>query len=296
MQCLLYFYHYQQDQLWIKLLVAFLWVNGTASQACMVAGLYDLLLVQYGDFAAITSAPLGLVWVILPSVCTLAGTQFFFMHRLWKFSGRKIFLPIVVIPTIVLEVVLHIMYLRLSLANLSVSPLHTDWKLGLSLNAVTVTTDMCLTLGMIYLLLKERVRSPNLGRMVFWLAVFTVNSGIWTSLAAFAVLITISVLPPTNLVFAAIYLVTSSLYCNATLSNLNGRGFIRERGRGSVVLSSLQARGGISEEATDRHHSLNIDLRIPGTSYPDSSDTTNDSKDNEGCVTDKKEDPFPHTV
>jgi len=143
-----------------------------------------------------------------------------------------------------------------SIKNPSASPLHKDWRLALALNVVTAFTDIGLASGMVYHLLKERMSSQNLNRMVLWLVIFSVNSGIWTALLAVAVLVTIVVLPPTNLIFAAVYLISCPLYCNACLGNLICRDFLRGVARQKLMRSSLPLE--VISEDTEPPRSANI--------------------------------------
>jgi len=167
-------------------------------------------------------------------------------------------------------------------------------RLGLILNVVTALTDICLTVGMVYHLLKERISSQNLNRMVVWLIVFTVNSGFWTTCAAIIILITITVLPPNNLVFAAVYLLSCPLYCNACLGNLIARDFLRERGRPKIELSSVPLEV-ISEDIPGPQHSAGINgptFRIHATSFHTRDEPSNDSE----SAVDRKESSLPQVV
>jgi hypothetical protein len=232
-------------------------------------------MTDFGNIIALSTAPPTMNWVILPSTLSLAACQLFFTYRLWKFSQHNILYPLVAIPAVIAESVTYMVFMEKALRDPSFLLLHKHRSLAIGLMVLTAVTDVCLSLSMVYHLLKDRTLTTNLNRMIIWLIIFTVNSGMWTALSAVAVVATITVLPPTNLTFAAIYLITSPLYSNACLGNLIGRQFLRARGRQKVLPSSHHL-DVFSEDTPEPQHSLKVHVQT--SSFQDGSEPSNHSK------------------
>ncbi|KAI0916250.1 hypothetical protein AcV5_003243 [Taiwanofungus camphoratus] len=101
---------------------------------------------------------------------------------------------------------------------------------------ILIATSLCLFLS------RHQTGSSRTNSIVRLLMVYSINTGILTSLCAFACLIIYAVLPLSKkFAFSAIYFVLPKLLLNALLATLNARQGLREKSATGVVPISLAA-------------------------------------------------------
>ncbi|PPQ93411.1 hypothetical protein CVT25_004728 [Psilocybe cyanescens] len=103
--------------------------------------------------------------------------------------------------------------------------LHKIHKLSISINGTAAAADVIIAATMTYLLYSQRTGWASTDGMVNRLVIFTVNTGILTSMVALITLV-IAVSLPNSPMYAAFYFITSKLYLNTMLASLNARNSI----------------------------------------------------------------------
>ncbi|KAJ3569349.1 hypothetical protein NP233_g5109 [Leucocoprinus birnbaumii] len=118
----------------------------------------------------------------------------------------------------------------------SVAPLHSQPKL----NILAVLPDVLIAASLFYFLHRSRTGFKKSDTMITRLIVFTVSTGVFTSICAIASLVSILAWGNT-LIYVAFYFSLGKLYSNSILATLNARITIRGLGEDSDELSfSLQ--------------------------------------------------------
>jgi len=230
-QTFTYFVNYPGDSWVIKFLVAWLWIMDTTHQIVLNKGLYKVLISKFGSIEAVTVLQPEFTLQILFTVLVSSATQLFFTYRVWMFSGRKWYIPALLIPAVIAQFVVQTLYMYSLLHNPTLDQIRASGNLAIAFDSMAAVTDVAISACMVYLLLHEHTKFEPSNRMVSYLVLMTINSGLWSAIVALGVVITLVALPSPSLTFGAVYTCLSPIYCNTVLANLNSRNYIRQTGR-----------------------------------------------------------------
>ncbi|KAF8643364.1 hypothetical protein AX16_009092 [Volvariella volvacea WC 439] len=225
-QTFIYFVKYPKDGLPRRSMVFFLWVVNTVQEILICLGIWQYLVTHFGDFAFQASfhVPLPLATIITSIASTTV--QGFFVWRIWMLSKRSPYFPVVMIPAIIAQPVLCIIYLIESLRNPSLEEFARLNSITFAANGIAAGVDIAIAVFMGILLVLGRTGFRRTDQMIVRLMFITVNTGAWTALFALVVVI-LSAVYPGQLTSAATYFPLCSLYVNTLLANLNSRSYIR---------------------------------------------------------------------
>ncbi|KAJ7143394.1 hypothetical protein C8R43DRAFT_1015277 [Mycena crocata] len=256
----------------------------TVHQGLIFSLEYSTLIKHFGDLDPIFEINTE---VILQGVFTIAISvpiQLFFLHRIWRLSGNKNILPLLLVVCLVLETVTGIIYFQWALRK-NVTPVSllagTKRATGITYLITAASVDVIIAISMVFLLRAAKVHGQSqTRRMVTRLIVYSVNTGLWTALLAVFCAMTMIAYPQT-FVFIGLYMPISALYCNTLLANLNIRQYVRGIGQDVISLvptaTTLEfgARDtGGSAVPSDRTRSTRVDFDGPTNPGADS-DTLN---------------------
>ncbi|KAF9056840.1 hypothetical protein BDP27DRAFT_1454345 [Rhodocollybia butyracea] len=238
MQIFTYFVHYPKDKIIFKTMVVVLWSMLTIQLFCVIQPDYFLLIISWGNPAALLDVPKETSFQALLTALTALIAQCFFTYRLYIFTSRRLLFPIIFLPLIVGQLIAEAIDLHFSFTATNVQQLAAKSFLtpAIPSNAFPVAIDAGLAACMTYWLLKESKGAVGSHAMIVRLITLTINSGFWTASVALAALVG-SVVGSAE-TYGTIYYLLCSLYCNTVLANLNAREYIRDAQKSEIVLGS----------------------------------------------------------
>jgi hypothetical protein len=198
----------------------------------MTQGVY-----QYLVFARNTT---NVPWTILSQVIITCLTdsivRCIFARRIWFLSGRKKVLLFAILSTTFLVFASGMAFairgfLEVSYTNLVVE---SSWLLYTSLGGA-VFADLFVALSLCVLLDHSRSGFKSTDSLVNTLMMYSINTGILTSVCAIACFVTFTIWPH-SFIFIGIYFVLGKLYVNTILAVLNTRAFLRARNPGVTTI------------------------------------------------------------
>ncbi|KAL7279425.1 hypothetical protein ACG7TL_007267 [Trametes sanguinea] len=114
---------------------------------------------------------------------------------------------------------------------------HYSWVMW-SILSVAVAADIVATTALTYYLRRSRTGFTKTDSIVDILMVYTINTGLSTSIMTFAALLC-SILMRKNLVYSAILVVSTKMYANSLLAVLNSRRGILDKGMSAYETGSF---------------------------------------------------------
>ncbi|GJE90603.1 hypothetical protein PsYK624_067470 [Phanerochaete sordida] len=253
MQMFLYFVNYDSDHFSMKALVIFLWMLDTVIEALSFAGIFPPLITRWGSVATFSSVQPALVIRTLLSYVLAVPVQFFFLYRIYRFTGKSwlartclVLVGLVAIWQLVgvspIGEVFTAWALPKHQAVAVALSTHRVVSMEISCRAVSAFIDVVIAAWMTFLLAQRRhalfIRS---NRVVYRLMFLTINTGLWTAVVA---VIDFSLIAhqPSNLVFTIFEYPLAAMYLNMLLANLNARRYLR--GTDSSVVEQRIGSGG----------------------------------------------------
>jgi len=231
-----YFSRNTQDPLWTKLMVLIVVALVTVHQAVICHAIYCYLVRWYGQVTYLS--------VIISTYSVSLGVsafielivQLYFIWRVWRLSGKNVTLAIFLVSQslggFAVLMVSAVKYARLP----SLYALPSLANLNMSVDALGASCDISISVSLIWLLRRSRPGVAQTDSLVNRLIMFSVNTGLITTVCAFAALVTLAIWP-NKYVYVIFFTCVSQLFTNSLLANLNAREVFR-RGFGNVKYSS----------------------------------------------------------
>lgn len=216
-----------KDPWYIQALVPLVWVIDTLHTCFMIKYLYYTTVIRYGDVSAIGEAS----WALNTSAFFdgLAGAlvQGFFAHRIYVLSRRWPLtiiswigsLAVVITDTSVMAIAQATQY------DLATFESKYRWAIITGL-VLQLFVDLVNTTSLCVLLRVERTGFQNTDGILNKLFVWTIQTGIITSIAAI-LMVAFSVGLPNSALWVSISIFYSKLYSNSLMAALNGRQSLR---------------------------------------------------------------------
>ncbi|KAF9468824.1 hypothetical protein BDZ94DRAFT_1152791, partial [Collybia nuda] len=228
-----YFNRYIKDVWYIKSLVGAVWVFDTIHQGLISHTVYHYVITNYGKPAMLNN----MVWYLEVLFNGFIGllVQGFLALRVWRLSNQKIWL---------IGVIVRFSFWVCTQSSWNTSSMRlTTWVqlsklkgLSMTVNVLAAAADVLIAASLCYFLQCSRTGFKKSDTMISKLILFTVSTGLLTSICAIASLVSILFWGDT-LIYVAFYF----MYSNSVLATLNARQAIRELGEDSEDLSfSLQ--------------------------------------------------------
>ncbi|TFK41611.1 hypothetical protein BDQ12DRAFT_390902 [Crucibulum laeve] len=220
-----YFLRFQRDPFFVKILVVAVFLLDTVS----------VIFVGHASwYYLVTSAPRRIsVWSLnvelALSMAISAISETFLAVRVWKFSDHKHMLTL----GLLLLALLHFVSGEVSAVQFLLLKRFAKFNSAkvpsiLRLSSAALC-DTGIAMSSCYFLRKRRTGFRRTDRMIDHMIIFSINSGLLTSVASIACLITYLVVPRTWVYLALCFLITR-LYANTFLCSLNSRQILRTSG------------------------------------------------------------------
>ncbi|TFK39024.1 hypothetical protein BDQ12DRAFT_87741 [Crucibulum laeve] len=206
MQTYEYFEHNTSDRWILKSLVTIVFVSDTFHQALMSHTIYTYLVTNYFDPTYLIKVVWSLVAELLASGVVSLIAQGFFAWRVWILSrGRKGMAVVTLLVCLVLgNFTVTIVYFVRALNTSTFIELRNLSTLSRALNTIGVVADVAITMAMIWLLHSMKTGFHRSNQIISRLILFSLSTGLLTTLCALMCLISISVWPNT-LIFIGFY-------------------------------------------------------------------------------------------
>ncbi|TFK43284.1 hypothetical protein BDQ12DRAFT_171820 [Crucibulum laeve] len=258
-----YFNRYPKDVWYIKVLVTATWAFDTVHQILISHTVYRYVITNYNNPEILSR----MVWSILLEVLFngFIGllVQGFLTLRVWRLSNKNIPLTVTVAAVVLAEFGCSVAFAIQSMQ------LHTWIELGklkglsMTVNALGVVADVLIVAALFFFLHRSRTGFKKSDTMISRLILFTVSTGLLTTICAIASLVSILIWGKT-LIYVAFYFSLGRLYSNSLLATLNARRAIRGLGEDSDELSfSLQSLSKFGQRPfTDSNRPTNLSIKI----------------------------------
>ncbi|KAI5118157.1 hypothetical protein M0805_000536 [Coniferiporia weirii] len=221
----LYFYYdkYSKTDKWgFRLYIFVLYVADTLHQAFLLNALYVYFVTDFVhvDRLGRLEKPLNDVTILTAFVDVLA--HYLYVMRVWHLSKRNAILTGVLVLFVLGQFATTIVYFG-QIYNLSeISQLTTVIKTERIMNCIVAITDISIASVIVFLLRSHRSGIKQTETLISRLVLYTISSGLVTSVAALGALITATTLPHT-FVYLIFDLITAKLYFNSVMALLNSR-------------------------------------------------------------------------
>ncbi|KAG9309796.1 hypothetical protein JVU11DRAFT_10172 [Chiua virens] len=196
-------------------------------------------------------AGLGLiVWSLIVEVIFNGFTAFFVQSflamRVYRLSNKSLLATGSVMILVVGEFVLVLVYAYKALHLATFVELTTLKPISMAVNAVAAAGDVLIAIFLCFMLQRSRTGFRRSDTMINKLILFSINTGLLTSICAVASLISIAASSDT-FIYIAFYFCLGRLYCNSLLATLNARKGLRGESREEEMSLSLQ---GVQQKTT----------------------------------------------
>jgi hypothetical protein len=218
-----------------------------------VHGIYYYLVAQWGNPLALAN----IIWTsevyLFLATLTEVAVRLYFAYRVWIISQRNLYI-------ITLLVTLCLAHFSIGVATWSVSfinPLLASFmprlhRFGTTALALSVTTDWCISLSLIYFLKRNQSGIAYTDKLINRIVFYTVNMGLITSCFDICVLAVGLWDPPHPQLYSiALYQIVANLYANSLLASLNSRIALRHNPSANVAMSDFTAFEARSGRGTD---------------------------------------------
>ncbi|KIP07591.1 hypothetical protein PHLGIDRAFT_413089 [Phlebiopsis gigantea 11061_1 CR5-6] len=255
-QVFLYFMHYPNDRIWIKLLVMTIWCLDTANILTVTISLFrDLAESESRSPCVITSVlhpPITRDWPWMTALIFFS-VQAFYLRRIYKFSSFPTASKACLVASLGIaslwQIVGSILWIVAAVDPLTADE-HTLKLLEVTVRASSALVDIFIAGIMTYLLAKQRqddlIRS---NKLLFRLILMSISTGAWTAAAAIVDLALV-ITGPNMMTFVVVEFPLSGLYVNALLANLNARDYL-QRSTLSIQAHELRFHGSMCDSASD---------------------------------------------
>ncbi|KDQ53886.1 hypothetical protein JAAARDRAFT_196997 [Jaapia argillacea MUCL 33604] len=226
-QTYIYFKRDFGDGIYFKLMIVGLWALDGLHLAFITHSMYYYMVTSFSNFLAITVP----TWSILAHVLVTSISDLIvrgvFAKRVWRLSGGNWYLTTAIAATTVFVFGGGMAY---GIKAFSIHTYHDldqiAWLMYATL-ASGVVADALIAVSLCILLNRNRTGFKKTDSVVSLLMMYTINTGLLTSLCAISTFVTYAVMP-NNFIFIALYFILSKLYLNSLLTTLNARTTLRE--------------------------------------------------------------------
>ncbi|KAG1792438.1 uncharacterized protein HD556DRAFT_1309273 [Suillus plorans] len=243
-----YFSWYFSDPWYNKLLVGAVFVSDTTHQALITHALYTYLVTDFGNASDLEK----IVWSLLVEVLFNGFTGFmvqsFLAKRVYHLSNKNMIITASVMSVVIAELVIVVIYVVKALELATFTQVRQIKSWSMSINAVAAAGDILIAVLLCIFLQRSRTGFRRSDTMINKLMLYTINTGLLTSVCAMMSFISVCktsqtaryfvpdpdvaqiVLWPDTFIYIAFYFCVGRLNCNSLLATLNARKGIRRDG------------------------------------------------------------------
>ncbi|KAF9558841.1 hypothetical protein CPC08DRAFT_539345 [Agrocybe pediades] len=218
-----------------KQLIAFLWILDLLHVMFMTHGVYSYLITNFCVFSALERPTWSLLTQVIITCISDLIVRSVFARRIWLLSGRNNILLSAIMFTTFFVFAMGIAFAARGFIDMSYIRLTMEsWILYTALGA-GVAADGLITAALCMLLDHSRTGFKSTDSLVNTLMLYSINTGLLTSLCATACFVTFAIWPH-QFVFMGFYFALSKLYVNSLLAVLNTRKALRRRNSGMTTI------------------------------------------------------------
>ncbi|KAG1908135.1 uncharacterized protein F5891DRAFT_991692 [Suillus fuscotomentosus] len=221
-----YFSRYFSDPWYTKLLVGAVFVSDTTHQALITHTVYTYLVTDFGNASDLEKLVWSLSVEVLFNGFTGFMVQSFLAKRVYHLSNKNMIITASVMSLVIAEFVIVIIYVAKAVGLTTFAQVPQIRSLSMSINAIAAAGDILIAVLLCTFLQRSRTGFRRSDTMIKKLMLFTINTGLLTSVCAMMSFISIAVWPDTY-IYIAFYFCVGRLYCNSLLATLNARKGVR---------------------------------------------------------------------
>ncbi|KAH8104822.1 hypothetical protein BXZ70DRAFT_1005324 [Cristinia sonorae] len=230
LQTYTYYKHYPEDSLTMKLLVGILTALDSLHLIFCIRSVYWYLVINFGRWEILDEV----TWtsILQADVNGLIGiiVQYFFTRRLWKMSNNWFLAAILSSEDFTLAWVLAIFTAYAFKLGKFSSFGSLTWITCTGLGSAAAA-DVIIAIAMVYYLSQKRTGIESTDSLVSTLMVYSVNTGLLTSILATSSVILFLTMQ-TNQIWMVVFWIMGKCYVNSFLASLNSREGLRNIGNG----------------------------------------------------------------
>ncbi|OCH93188.1 hypothetical protein OBBRIDRAFT_350577 [Obba rivulosa] len=227
-----YFRKSDSDSRILRALIMLLWVLDTVHQALLAFGLYTYVISDYGDIAALTTPTSSLLAAVVISATIEMIVRSLFSHRVWKL-GRNAYMTAAIIGLSVIEFVWAGPAAHLNNFE-KFTQLSPIFYVAV---CAAIMADVLIASSQVATLWRLRTGFKRTDSIVRTLMLYSINTGLLTSVMAVVCLVTYVSMPDT-FIYVAVYHIVSGLLLNALLATYNAKTELRNFESNVQVLSN----------------------------------------------------------
>ncbi|KAJ7311572.1 hypothetical protein DFH08DRAFT_453934 [Mycena albidolilacea] len=241
-QAYIYYGRFPDDPSKLKALVALVWFCLLAQVIAIGHILYTFTITYFGQaFRIFETAPKSLSVGVFSGGIMAAAVQGFFAYRIYAFT-KKLYIPILSWSLSFVRFLGSVTIFATTLRMTSFPTYAEQWGwLLTSVWCISAANDLTITASLVTNLIIQRSRIhkrtvPLIDKLIMW----TIETGMVTSLTALAVMISFFTMPH-NFIWFCLFISLPGLFSNSLLASLNSRTTLRAMNNlnsGSVPIST----------------------------------------------------------
>ncbi|KAJ3968544.1 hypothetical protein EV361DRAFT_411713 [Lentinula raphanica] len=219
-QTYFYYNHYRNDVWYLKTLVALTVFFDTLHLCFVIHTIYFYLVSNYYDNGQLDN----MVWTVLaeaiPTGFTGGLVQTFYTVRVWRLSKKNHVLAVVIMLIVLAQTACGTAWVIISLQLQTFQQLLGISGLTLSINALSTAADVIIAASLCFLLMQSKTGFKHSDTLINRLIVFSVNTGLATSICAVASLVSL-IASPNSLLYAPFYFCIGRrepLFCSSNVA------------------------------------------------------------------------------
>ncbi|KZT03696.1 uncharacterized protein LAESUDRAFT_704354 [Laetiporus sulphureus 93-53] len=240
-QTFIYYKRNEGDSWILKHLVFCLWILDGLHLAFITYAVYVYAVRDFGNVLAMITPTWGLMAQVVATGFSDVIIRGIFCHRVWRLSSRTAMNWAVITIIIASSLLAFVMSLVFSVKLYTVDTYFElskiPWVIYVGL-AACVVADVFIAGALCYQLAMRRTRFQRNNSVIRTLMLYSINTGLFTSMCELGCLITYAA-SPTNFIFMGFYFVLTKLFLNSLLATLNARQSLRQAMTGEVVTIPL---------------------------------------------------------
>ncbi|KAI0635848.1 hypothetical protein C8Q77DRAFT_1099950 [Trametes polyzona] len=289
-QTVWYFRHYPNDRRVLRLLVVTIWLLDAVHLGLYLVTMFIYLVYKKGAYFGQEPLPWTSNAQLLCNAFAIALIQSFYASRIWTLSRRKLLLVVMSLFIAATWVCSVVLFLKSILTD-TVADYVSLVPFDIALSAMSASTDVLLCSALVILLASARTGTVGANRLINKLMLYTVHTGLLTSVNATLSLIFVITLPRSS-IFVMFYYIGARLYSVSLLGTLNARARLRMQAQnmGQFSLPDIQItepgspKRSLSESLSRPHQvDLSVQCDTPSTFGSISTDATRVFCDGHRC-------------
>lgn len=257
----LYYYTHQNDLWPTKLLVGAVMTFDTIHQVLITHTVYWYCVASWGNPTALQLIVWSMRAQVIFSGLTALLVQSFLTMRVWRMSEKNKLLTGAVVLLVLGELAVVIAYECLTSKLKNYAELAEVKYLSILINGLAAAGDVLIAGALCTLLHLSRTGFRKSDTMINRLILFSVNTGVLTSVCALGSLISILVAGQT-FIYIAFFFCIGRLYTNSLLATLNARESIRKVGSATTPSDASFSMSKLAKTTVGTRRPTDISIKI----------------------------------